>query len=321
MDIIYTKYGRQYRGNNFPEGPYRLEDIARIGRNIEADIDFSDSLRTIHSDSHIAEVESAGDQSRMLAEVPADKYTYPAVLNSATLALSAARNGHFGCTRPPGHHATGDVAKGFCFFNNMAIAVQSLLNEGKRVCILDIDGHQGDGTEQIFYASDQVLFCSIHQEFAYPYFYLGMNPSAGYDVTVDRRGKDHGEGFTWNLPVPKNAGDDIWLDFVREFTSTIEEFSPDIIGISAGFDGYHADALLNLNYTQAGYYEFGRIIHDLGIQSFALLEGGYHNDVVACIEALVTGINGEDYTPDDELSTSSKGIFGRYKEYYERLEI
>ncbi len=80
----------------------------------------------------------------------------------------AAEQGDFAVVRPPGHHAKQERADGFCLFNNIAIAAQKLVNEGKKVFILDIDGHHGDGTQEIFYHSDQVLFCSIHQQYTYP---------------------------------------------------------------------------------------------------------------------------------------------------------
>ncbi|MCF7804408.1 MAG: hypothetical protein K9N53_05985 [Candidatus Marinimicrobia bacterium] len=318
MDVIYTKSSREYKGNEVPEGPYRLEGVRRIGRKVVPELDAESLAKLVHSSDHLEKIESAGKHNRMLAEVFTDSVTYPAALKSVMLAAKAAREGHFACTRPPGHHATEDTAKGFCFLNNIAIVSRMLSNDGKRVCIFDIDGHQGDGTDHIFFNAGEILFISIHQEFAYPYFYLGHDPAAGYDVTVDHRGENTAEGLHYNMPVPENSGDDVLLDFTDRMLPVIESFDPDVIGISAGFDGYHQDSLLNLNYSQSGYHEFGKRIASLGNELFGLLEGGYHSDVVECIEAMVAGVNGTEYTPEDELSESSEEVFERYREYAER---
>jgi len=315
MDVIYTQSAVDYKGNGIPEGKYRLEDIGRIGRKIGLQERDNDVPNLIHTGSHIRDVQAAGREHRFLAEVPTDGDTFEAAIISANLACRAAARNHFACTRPPGHHATGTVSKGFCFFNNMAIATQSLLNQNRRVCILDIDAHQGDGTEQIFYDTDQVLFFSVHEEFVYPYVSMEMDPAAEYDLTIKRRGSDSGEGFTYNVPVPSKCGDDIFLDIFRHFRATIIDYRPDIIGISAGFDGYFRDSLLNLNWTQSGYHQFGRLLYEMGIPVFGVLEGGYHRDVVACISALVAGVNGDPNPSDQDGSTSDNDLWDRYQEY------
>lgn len=306
MDIIYTKSSLKYPGNNFPEGPYRLENIAEIGKEIEIQEADESIITAIHSKEFIGQIQESGQRHGHMAEVATNEQTYAFARDSVALAWNGAQESAFACTRPPGHHTTASTAKGFCFLNNMAIVTQQLLSEGKKVCILDFDGHQGDGTEQIFYESDQVLFFSIHQEYVYPYFYLGNDTSKGYDVTVDRTGEGDGEGYTYNTPAPRDSSDDVLLEWIEHFLPAIQEFAPDIIGISAGFDGYRKDALLNLRYTLAGYYHFGQAVRELDVPVFGLLEGGYHKDIPECISALVAGLDntnfpGENSTPKQSM--------------------
>ena len=119
--------------------------------------------------------------------------------------MLAAKRGDFAVTRPPGHHAKKEEAAGFCLFNNIAIASQNLIDEGKKVCIIDIDGHHGDGTESIFYLNSKLLYCSIHQEGAYPF------NSGGAENT----GMEEGKGLNINLVVPRKSGDDILLESIK----------------------------------------------------------------------------------------------------------
>jgi len=321
MDILFNQVARQYKGNDFPEGSYRLEGIGKIGRRVNPEIDGRALVELVHTGDHVRYVEKSGENSRYLAEVHTDSETFSSAINSVKLAWIASQNGDFACTRPPGHHASASRSKGFCFFNNMAIVSQALVNEGKRVCIIDIDGHHGDGTEQIFYDTDQVLFISIHQEFVYPYFSGGYHSGNTYDSTVYRHGEGVGAGFTWNLPVPARSGDDVLTQFIWHIQPKIKEFAPDAIGVSAGFDGYFKDGLLNLSYSQSGYYDVGKIIGNHGIKTFALLEGGYHRDLAGCIHAFTSGFNQNAYLADQEPITSENDVLSRFQNYLQAADL
>jgi acetoin utilization deacetylase AcuC-like enzyme len=194
----------------------------------------------------------------------------------------AAEGGDFAVIRPPGHHAKKERADGFCLFNNIAIASQKLVNEGKKVFILDIDGHHGDGTQAIFYESDQVLFCSIHQQFAYP-----------WSGEAHETGKGKGAGYTMNFPLQEGSGDKELLESVDKAIERAVEFKPDAVGVSAGFDGYIHDRLLGLNYTLDGYYQCGKKLSQSFDHIFAVLEGGYHMDIKKCVEQFSRGVNGD----------------------------
>ncbi|MBK8969047.1 MAG: hypothetical protein IPM36_20710 [Lewinellaceae bacterium] len=128
----------------------------------------------------------------------------------------AMERGDFALVRPPGHHAYRAEAHGFCLFNNIAIAAQKAVDAGKRVLILDFDGHLGDGTMDIFYRSDQVLYWSLHQYPAYP--------GNGSPIEI---GAGAGLGFTINCPLPAGSGDDIFRHAVEYMLPAAgEQFQP-----------------------------------------------------------------------------------------------
>jgi acetoin utilization deacetylase AcuC-like enzyme len=216
----------------------------------------------------------------LLAEVYLGPESYEAACSAAGLTILAAEQGDFAVVRPPGHHAKPERADGFCLFNNIAIAAQKLVNEGKKVFILDIDGHHGDGTQNIFYRSDRVFFCSVHQQFAYP-----------WTGESNETGEGDGKGFTLNFPLQAGSGDKQLLEAVDAAIERAAAYKPDVVGVSAGFDGYHEDRLLGLQYTLAGYLECGKRLGQSFDHIFAVLEGGYHLDIRKCVEHFIEGVN------------------------------
>ena len=156
-----------------------------------------------------------------------DKGTFEAAYLAASTACAAIQyvtenklNHAFCAIRPPGHHASSKEFGGFCIFNNIAIAAQKLVNKGKKVFILDFDCHYGNGTAEIFYDSDKVLYMSVHQ---FPFY-----PGSGF---VDEIGSGDGKGFNIPIPVPAGAGDDVYLQAVRLFIPVI--IVPGLIPASA----------------------------------------------------------------------------------------
>jgi len=282
MEIVYNSESLIYPGNNI-ENPSRLEGISRIGHLVNVPID-ENILELVHSRRYIEKIKRTCKYKQQIAEIPTNKFTFEAALAAAATSLYAAKSGDFAAIRPPGHHASSETAAGFCLFNNMAIAAQSLVEEGKRVCIMDIDGHHGDGTERIFYKDNRVLFWSVYQSFK-------KCSLTSKDLIQLRRGEKEGKGFTYNCPMEEGDGDDKLLEETEALIRVIKDFNPDAIGISAGFDGHYKDPLLNLNFTRQGYHRFGELIGSLELKTFGVLEGGYHSDVVDCIEKLVSGIN------------------------------
>lgn len=200
--------------------------------------------------------------------------TAEAAWASANVALSAAElfnqgeTSAFALCRPPGHHASNDQYGGYCFINNAAIAAQKLRYDGaQKVAILDVDFHHGNGTQDIFYQRDDVLFCSIHGDpmVAFPYF-LGF---------ADETGAGTGEGCNLNIPLPRGTPYSIWrLALVKAITKILE-FGADALVVSLGVDTFENDPISFFNLKSDNFTDMGKTIASLGLPSLFIMEGGY----------------------------------------------
>lgn len=207
------------------------------------------------------------------ASAPITEGTWNAAFGAAHVALEAAerlRSGEgeaYALCRPPGHHAYGDLAGGFCYLNNAAIAAQYLACSLGKVAILDIDVHHGNGTQDIFYHRDDVHFVSIHGDpnDLYPFY-------AGYAGEI---GEGKGAGHTKNLPLPRHAGDDPFLKAIEEGLASIERFQPAALVVSLGFDAFKGDPTAHLAVSTAGFYEAGKRIGGFHKPVLLVQEGGY----------------------------------------------
>jgi len=175
----------------------------------------------------------------------------------------------YGLCRPPGHHAGRNLIGGYCFFNNAAIAAQSVLDRGAtRVAILDVDYHHGNGTQQIFWDRDEVLYVSLHGDprAAYPYY-------SGY--ATERR------ETTVNFPLPAGTGGDAYVAALAEGLDAIRAFEPDApLILSLGFDTYQADPICDFALVTDDYARVGSAVAQLGMPVVALQEGGYAIDAL-----------------------------------------
>lgn len=218
--------------------------------------------------------------------------TWPAALAAVDVALTAAERVvggaplAYGLCRPPGHHAARGMLGGYCYFNNAAIVAEWLRREGgaKRVAILDIDYHHGNGTQQIFWERGDVLYLSLHADpaWAYPYF-------SGY---AGEDGAGDGARLTRNWPLPAGTAFDAYAVALAAALQMIVAFAPDApLVISAGFDTFERDPIGDLALRTPDYREIGRLIAGLGIPMIALQEGGYAVDALgANAVALLSGL-------------------------------
>jgi acetoin utilization deacetylase AcuC-like enzyme len=203
--------------------------------------------------------------------------TYEASLASANCALNASESvvagqpSAFALCRPPGHHAGKDYAGGYCFINNAAVAA-NWLSSHRRVAVLDVDYHCGNGIQDIFYDRDDVLTISIHADPHHEY--------PNYIGHADEQGMGQGLGFHRNFPLPKGMDDESYLRTLEEALTMIRDFKPAYLVVSAGMDIYADDPLGTIKVSTNGIGEIGRRIASLNLPSVIVMEGGYANEAL-----------------------------------------
>lgn len=267
-------------------------------------------LAAVHDEEYLRLLERASQQEQLLdPDTYATRDSWQLALNAAGGAIAivdqvwdgSAKTG-FALTRPPGHHATRSRAMGFCLINNVAVAAQHLLAEkgAKRVAIVDLDLHHGNGTQDIFWEREDVIYVSIHQAPFYPgtgaLFEIGAGP---------------GEGATLNLPIPAFSGDTAYQRLLAEIILPyLDDTHPEMLLVSFGFDTHWRDPLGSMQVSAGGVYKMilalrawadencqGRVV--------VVLEGGYDLEAgKACGQAVAAGLLNDSW--DDFLGSSPK---------------
>lgn len=254
----------------YEPGPARKEDVELVHHS-----DYIKLVQRVSSSG--GGLLDLGDTQASPESYEVALYAVGGALEAVDLVLAKKSENAFAFVRPPGHHAGPYSACGFCIFNNIAIAATHLLRRFnfERVLILDIDAHHGNGTQEIFYDTNKVMFISLHQD---PRGF----PGTGF---VDEIGEKEGQGYTMNFPFPLGTSDEPYEKaFDEVINPTVREYRPQFILVSAGFDGHFSDPVADLALTVKGYAKtFKRIMGYSRLcegRLAVLLEGGYNLGII-----------------------------------------
>jgi acetoin utilization deacetylase AcuC-like enzyme len=294
--VVYSpKYLRHKTGPRHPESPSRLRVIIRelnksgILKNercslIKPETADINLLQLIHDTDYIQRIRQfCGCGGGLLDQgdtvVSGESYEVARLaaggaVKAADVVMAGRYRNAFAFVRPPGHHAGPDYPMGFCVFNNVAVAAANLLEKFSldRVLILDIDAHHGNGTQEIFYRSNRVLYVSLHED---PIEF----PLTGFAEEV---GEDKGQGYTVNVPLPYGTDDRIYLRAFNEIAvPIINQYKPQFILVSTGFDNHYTDPVGNLSLSAFSYAKiFDAVLGSAAKfcqgKLVAVLEGGYN---------------------------------------------
>jgi acetoin utilization deacetylase AcuC-like enzyme len=282
MIIFHDASCLEYSAPNHPERPARIARSVPLLKKRHPDWEWripepasEAAVLRAHSRDHVEKIRSATRDFD--ADTPFYPKIYEHALRSTGAAIEAARaalNGEraFSLMRPPGHHATRDRAMGFCYFNDIAIAaLDALENSAKRVAIWDFDAHHGNGTEAIVAHNSQIAFASIHQFPGYP----GTGTKSFANVT--------------NYPLGPGTPRIHHVEVANRALDRLIAFKPDLLLVSAGFDAYAGDPLVQMTLEPEDFSTFGEWLCQLDIPVATILEGGYSDDLPELIDAFLTG--------------------------------
>ncbi|MEM2026625.1 MAG: histone deacetylase [Candidatus Bathyarchaeia archaeon] len=288
MYVVFSERCLEYFEPGHPESPDRVLSAYMLLRKegfkfVEAEPCSEDDLLMVHSEEHVNRIKSGEFYDPDTPNLPGI-YEYARLAAGAAIkSMEISLNGEaaFSLMRPPGHHAgingraLGAPTLGFCYFNNIAIACRKALNMGKvkRIAILDVDCHHGNGTQEIFFRDWRVLFVSLHR-------YGSVYPGTG-DKSVEN---------CLNYPFPHPVGDGEYIRVLSAALHEIEEFNPELIAVSAGFDTHMFDPICGLGLSTNSYMIIGRMIAKLNRRVFAVLEGGYGRDFPQCVLNFLKGL-------------------------------
>ncbi len=289
--IYHPDYLKHDTGSGHPERPQRLETLVKhlLNASIWKDLVHLlpdpapvERLTAVHTEKYVQTIERRCKSGEVILD-DGDTHVCPlsydialraagAVLLAVDEVLSGKLRRVFCAVRPPGHHAETERVMGFCLFNNIAIGTRYAQQKHgvERVAIVDWDVHHGNGTQEIFYEDESVLFISLHQ--------FPLWPGTG---RRDERGRGKGEGLTLNFPMAPGSGEREYVQaFRREIVPALKNFHPDVLMISAGFDAHQADPLANINLTEHSFGVLTDLLLEVAEQEcrgriVSVLEGGY----------------------------------------------
>lgn len=253
MKIVHSSKCLDYKKSNHPEGPERIEKAVAFlkekgYRFQEPEKCSRDELKLVHTEKHIEKIKENNFYSH-------DNPNYSNIYDIARLAvggaIQASKVGGISLMRPPGHHAGSDYLGGFCYFNNLAIAVEK---RKEKTLIIDIDRHHGNGTQDIFAGDQKVKYISLH--------------STGYPGTGNRSNQNYR-----NKVINGKISDDQYLNQLSKMIDFDEDFQT--VAVSLGLDTHESDPY-GIGLTTNCYRRIGKMIKDLEAHTFVVLEGGYN---------------------------------------------
>lgn len=282
MKIFSALSTADYKLPGHPESPERIRrsheyltaaGLTPIPPTVEAG---EADVLTVHTQAHWDAVKSGNHDDADTPHFPGIERIALTSLSGALSACESAIAGEpaFSLMRPPGHHAGKERIAGFCYVNNLAAACRRAITKGIKVAVLDVDVHHGDGTQNIAYRQDNWLFVSLHQSPLYPGSGLESRDNC------------------FNFPLRPYTGEEEYLQIFETAIGKVMDFKPQLLAVSAGFDTYKNDPLAQMKLVKKTYKTMGRMMADTGLNRFAVLEGGYAEDLPSLIENFLVGFAG-----------------------------
>jgi len=278
MKVVFSPRCLEFGEPGHPESPERVKHAHKL--LVQKRYEFTEPSPCTEEDLlrvHTRELmESVQENSFFNFDCPNIPHIYDYARLSAggallALDLSISDEGSFSLMRPPGHHASRSRLGGFCYFNNIAIAVAKALETCEKVAVIDFDCHHGNGTQAIFMGNERVLYVSWHQ--------VPLYPGTGHESKSN----------CLNYPMRPGTDHEAFMRLFERGLEEVETFNPDLIAVSAGFDGYIGDPLSMLRFEKRTYLEIGEKIKSFDIPRFAVLEGGYGVELPECILEFLQG--------------------------------
>jgi acetoin utilization deacetylase AcuC-like enzyme len=285
MKIVFSNKCLEYKAKNHPESPERVSRVFNFLKEkgfefVEARPCKDEDLLKVHFKGYVETIKKGEFFDVDTPNLP-NIYEYSKLAAGAAIQameISSTQEKAFSLMRPPGHHAGKNgialnaPSLGFCYFNNIAIATAKALDFCDKVAIIDIDYHHGNGTQEIFFGNERVLYISLH---AFPAY-----PGSG----------EKSERNCLNYPLSHKTTSQEYLEILKKACMEIEKFKPDLIAVSFGCDTYKEDPIGGLNLEEEDFFRIGKIISELKKPTFIVLEGGYSLKIHECVYNFIEGM-------------------------------